>query len=120
MTLDYKVSKTAECVDWETVHSKYDDIWELLKEQLPLSPEAATEMGKDYPHKKEEITKQVVTSKLKGIRLKYHQAVDSGRRSGHGRVVLLYFEWCEKIWGGSPATEQIVTGVESTDLNITS
>ena len=42
--------------------------------------------------------------------------MDSGRRSGHGRVVYLYYELCAKIWGGSPATEQIGTGVETVDL----
>jgi len=31
--------------------------------------------------------------------------------------VLIYFELCEKIWGGSPATEQIEGGVESVDLD---
>ena len=119
VTLEYKVSKTAENVDWESVRSKYTDIWELMLAQLPSTPEAAKELGKDYPHKKEDITKQVLTSKVKGIRLKYRQAVDCGRRSGHGRVVLLYFELCEKIWGGSPATEQIAAGVETTDLDTT-
>lgn len=44
---------------------------------------------------------------LKIVKLKYQQVVDSGRRSGHGRVVLLYFELCEKVWGGSPATKQL-------------
>ena len=53
---------------------------------------------------KEEISKQVLTSKLKAIHLKYRQAIDSGRRSGHGRsghgrVVMLYFELCKKVWG---------------------
>lgn len=37
-------------------------------------------------------------------------------KSGHGRVVLLYFEWYERIWGGYPATEQIQGGLESVDL----
>ena len=90
-----------------------------MKTQLPTSPETAKELGKDYPHTSDEVTKQVVTSKLKGIRLKYCLAVDSGRRSGHGRVVLFYFELCEKIWGGSPATEQICSGIESADLEAT-
>lgn len=44
------------------------------------------------------------------------QAVDSGRRSGHGRVVYLYYNLCAKIWGGSPAAEQLSTGLESNDL----
>ena len=43
--------------------------------------------------------------------------MDTGKKSGHGRVVLLYFEWCEKIWSGSPATDQIPSGVESMDLD---
>ena len=58
-----------------------------------------------------------MTSKLKAIRTKYRQAVDSGRRSGHGRVVMLYFELCERVWGGSPATEQISSGLETADLD---
>jgi len=29
---------------------------------------------------------------------------------------MLYYEMCERIWGGSPATEQIETGLESTDV----
>ena len=32
-------------------------------------------------------------------------------------MVLLYYELCEKIWGGSPATQQIDNGIESTDIN---
>ena len=60
----------------------------------------------------QEVTKQIITSKLKGIRLKFRQAVDSGRRSGHGRVVTIFFELCEKIWGGV----QLNGGIESVDL----
>ena len=49
---------------------------------------------------------------------KYRQAVDKGTRSGHGRVVLLYFDDCEKIWRGCPATDHIGVGIESTDLDL--
>lgn len=35
----------------------------------------------------------------------------------HGHVVLLYYELCEKIWGGLPATQQLETGIESSDMN---
>ena len=116
VTIEYKTAKAAESVDWESVKSKYADIFELFKAQLPGDGHEV-EGTRDFPHKPDEITKQIVTSKLKAIRLKYRQAVDSGKRSGHGRVVLLYFELCEKVWGGSPATEQIVGGVESSDLS---
>lgn len=53
-----------------------------------------------------------ITNKLKQIRLKYRKAVNEGRKSGNGRIVHIYFELCERIWGGSPATEP-VTGVET-------
>ena len=71
---------------------------------------------KDYPHRPEEISKASVASKLKGIRTKYRKAVDAGRKSGQGRVVELYFTLCQEIWGGSPATEQLHSGLESADL----
>ena len=62
-----------------------------MRTQLLNSAKEAEELGKDYPHGKDEITNQVIAFKLKGIRLKYCLAVNSGRRSGHGRGVLLYF-----------------------------
>ncbi len=117
---EYKVQKSSESVDWESVKSKYDDILVLMQEALPSSPEEARESGKDYPHERSAITKQILSTKLKNIRLKYRHAVDSGRRSGHGRVVLLYYELCERIWGGSPATDQIEGGLETGDIDPTS
>ena len=114
VTNDYKVTKVSESIDWESVRSKYKDIFDLFVASLP---EENTDITRDFPHKKEEIKLSHVTSKLKGIRLKFRQAVDSGRRSGHGRVVMIYYELCEKIWGGSPATEQIDGGIETVELN---
>lgn len=84
---------------------------------MPANADEAKEMCKDYPHTKEELTKKILSAKLKAIRGKFREAVDSGRRSGHGRVVLLYYELCEKIWGGSPATQQLETGIETSDMN---
>ena len=115
VTLDYKTAKTMENIDWESCQTKYSDILDLFNDQYP-SQENASSIGKNYPHKKGELTKSILTSKLKHIRQKFRQAVDSGR-SGHGRVVLLYFEQCELVWGGSPATETIPSGVESTDID---
>ena len=75
-------------------------------------------IGKDFPHKNEEMTKVIITTKLKAIWSKFWAAVDSSRKSEHGRVVLLYVESCEAIWGGSPATSTICAGIESTDITI--
>ena len=110
---DFKVAKASKGVDWESVKTKYSDIFDLYVAALPDDVCGVT---KSFPHKKESITKQILTSKLKAIRLKYRQAVDSGRKSGHGRVVMLYYELCQNVWGGSPATEQIDGGIETVEL----
>ena len=115
VSYEYKTMKAGENTDWESVKSKYEDILERFKVELPDEPLTAAQkdeidcgLAKNYPHMKTEV---ILTTKLKAIRQKYRQAVDSGRRSGHGRVVMLYFELCE-VWGGSPATEQIESGKE--------
>ena len=113
VTREYKVNKTHENVDWESCQSKYADILALFLEHYP-------ETSQEFPHRKEDITRTIITNKLKAIRVKYRQAVDSGRKSGHGRVVLLYFELCEQIWGGSPATTTIQSGIETTDVETAS
>jgi len=52
------------------------------------------------------------------IRKKFRQAIYSGRKSGRGCVVLLFFELCEEIWGGSPATTTIANAIETTDVDL--
>ena len=99
---DYKVSKATENTYWESVKSKYKDILGLLIAQMII-----------FLTKKKELTQAVVTSKLKAIGIKFRQAVDSGRRSGHGRVVMIYYELCES---SSSATEQIDGGLETVEL----
>jgi hypothetical protein len=117
IALEYKTEKMSESLDWESIRNKYGDIRDRIAEYLTrIADGEITGYGKDFPHRPEEITKAIVTSKLKGIKAKYRQAVDSGRKSGHGRVVMLYFDLCQEIWGGSPATEQITCGIETTDL----
>ena len=105
------MSKAAESTDWESVKSKYEDITQKLRDSLP-----AENLPVKFPHAAVQITKNIVSSKLKAIRINFRRAVDSGHRSGHGRVVYLYFELCEAVWGGSPATCEIDMGLESGDI----
>lgn len=57
-----------------------------------------------------------LTTKVKAIRIRYRQALDSGRKSGHGRVVLLYFELLKSIWGVSPPRNVMSLGVGTSDV----
>ena len=112
VALDYKASKAQDNLDWESCQSKYVD---MLAHFLELYP---SESNKEFPHVQEEITRAHLTTKIKAIRGKYRHSVDTGRRSGHGRVVLLYFELCEQAWGGSPATTTIASGIETNEDSV--
>ena len=113
LTIHYKAQKAMDNVDWESCVTKYSDILQLFSAEYPA---ASAGNQKGFPNKLEELTKTALTTKLKAVRVKYRHAVDSGRKSGHGRVVLLYFDFCEKIWGGSPATRALGSGIETTDI----
>ncbi|XP_061816542.1 uncharacterized protein [Nerophis lumbriciformis] len=115
VTQEYKTFMAAKNVDWESSQSKYGDILARFLERYP-SPMEASLSAKDFPHQTEDITKAHLTTKLKNIRVRYRQAVDSGRKSGHGRVVLIYFDECESIWGGCPATVATGEGLDTSDL----
>ncbi|RVE60910.1 hypothetical protein OJAV_G00185360 [Oryzias javanicus] len=104
---EYKVNKTRENIDWESCRSKYVDILRQYLEQYPA------ETSTEFPHEKRELTRAILTAKMKTVRGKYRQTVDSCRRSGHGRV----FEVCEQIWGGSAAITAMPSGIETSDLN---
>uniref|UniRef100_A0A1X7VSV0 Myb/SANT-like domain-containing protein n=1 Tax=Amphimedon queenslandica TaxID=400682 RepID=A0A1X7VSV0_AMPQE len=122
VTRDYKVQQMAVNVDWESMKTKYGDILAMMPTELPVNAPTTRSQpitGKDYPHAKSELTK-AITTKLKAVRQNYCQAVDTGRKSGQSRVVLLYFDQCETIWAGSQSTEQIDTGLESRDLQTAS
>jgi hypothetical protein len=99
------------------VKSKYDDILEIFKEELPDTEEEAKVLSKSY-HLKTEMTKTILSTKLKNIRLRYRKAVDMKNKSGQGRVVYVHYDICAKIWGGRPATEQMNSGIETDDILI--
>ncbi|KAK0135754.1 hypothetical protein N1851_028378 [Merluccius polli] len=110
LTLDYKANKLQENVDWESCQSKYLDLANAFRAQCP------TKATEDFPHAATAVSKVQVTTKLKNIRGKYRRAMDTGRRSGQVRVVMLFYELCQEIWDGSPATRSIESSIETADL----
>ena len=113
--LAYKATCEYEGICWESVKAKYQKIMEIYVERYPTASEENT---MDFPRAStpELLTKQRIAAKLKRIRGSYKKAVDSGRRSGGGRVVLTFFDLCERVWGGSPAVESIGNGIDSSAL----
>ncbi|KAF3846692.1 hypothetical protein F7725_003770, partial [Dissostichus mawsoni] len=111
----YKTTKVQENVDWESCKCKYSDISRAFHVQYPR-----TRADKDFPHDANAITKVQLTAKLKQIRTKYRQLVNTGSRSHQGRVMLLFFELCEEVWGGSPFTRNISSPATRTIRSLSS
>ena len=57
-----------------------------------------------------------IKEKLKSIRQDYSKAVISGTRSGSGKIVSQHFDELASIWGGSPATEPLSFGIDSSEI----
>ena len=54
-----------------------------------------------------------VMEKIKELRQKFSNAVTTGSRSGSGKLVMELYDVMVKIWRGSPSTEPLSFGVES-------
>ncbi|CAB4006661.1 Hypothetical predicted protein [Paramuricea clavata] len=97
--------------DWEGVKSKYEKIREIFVERYPKTNDGEIEEkpNSDYPKSKslENITKERIAAKLKTIRGNFKKAIDSGKQSGGGRVVMTYYDLCHDIWAGAPSTKSI-------------
>jgi hypothetical protein len=99
-------------IDWEGVKSKYEKISKIFVERYPKIKDCDVP-DEEYPrsNKLEEITKERISAKMKTIRKNYKKAVDCGKRSGGGRVVMAFYDLCNDIWAGAPSTNSIESTV---------
>ena len=116
--IDYKSSKAALGLDWESVKSKYEDVCERLQSRYPKENSGVDEQ--EYPNcsNPSVISRDKIIPKIKRIKMQFRKAVDSGRRSGGGRVALSLYDECSEIWGGCPAVESLSNGIESSSMGI--
>ena len=49
----------------------------------------------------QELHKARITSKIKKIYSDYKKAVELGKRSGGGRIIMPFYDLCQEIWAGS-------------------
>lgn len=101
------IFKVSESVIFRYLHmsgaffySDYDDILIIVRTELPSTLEEANRMEKDYQHTKRELTKAVLTTKLKNICTKYRKAVDADKKSGYGRVVIVFLSCVQRSGAG--------------------
>ena len=61
------------------------------------------------------VTTDRILAKIKIIRTDFRKAVDSGKKSGGGRVVFTFYSLCQSLWGSSPAANSIPNSIDSQD-----
>ena len=110
VVLHFKSDKAGQGLDWESIKTNYLDIRDIFIDRYPK-----TLTDESYPHHDaaKHFTKERIISKVKALRNKFKIALDSGRRSGGGKVVAHFYNLCTDIWGGCPAAESITGGIDS-------
>ena len=106
---DFKAESDYEGVNWESKRTKYEQIKSKFCEQYPEVEDEKFPRCKDL----DSITKERVSAKLKLIKTNLKNAVDTGKRSGGGRIIFTFYELCERIWGGCPAVNSISHGIDT-------
>ena len=119
IVIDYKALKANLGLEWETIKNRYEEITTRFRSSYPTKESGAS--IEEFPKSDDTsiITKERVCTKIKRIKTSFRKAVDSGRRSGGGRVVLHLYDECYEIWAGSPAVDSIKTGIETNSLENT-
>ena len=56
-----------------------------------------------------------VMETIKELRQRFSNAVTAGSRSGSGKLVMEFYDTMVQIWGGSPSTEPLSFGIESSE-----
>lgn len=85
---DFKTQNAAEGSDWIIIKNKYEELAKKYIERYPKS--AISEFPKSDECEKL-FTKERLCSKLKRIQSGFKKAIDSGRRSGGGRIVTTFY-----------------------------
>ena len=81
----FKLTLEAEGVDWESLRTKYDKIMEIVHKTIPKS---ATLQSFHIENEYKSYTKHVLQGKKNCS--DYKQAVDLGKRSGGGKIIMTF------------------------------
>ena len=111
--IDYKAQKMSNRQDWDSIRMTYSDLVELFIVSY------ASEEGRNQDFPRFETRKDFTKEKLskKTLKNNFRKAVDSGRRSGGGKVVFSLYDDCYDVWVGCPAAERISNGIETHSVN---
>ena len=100
----FKKNMEAEGVERESLRTKYDKIMEIVHKNYPKTGNIEECI--------QELHKACITSKVKKVHSDYKKAVDLGNRSGGRRIIMTFYDLCQDIWAGCPATTSLSSGFD--------
>ena len=106
---DFKAESDYEGVNWE---SKRTNDWQIQSKFCNQYPEVEDEKF-SRSDDLDSITKKRISDKLKPIRTNFKNTVDTGKKSGGGRIIFTFYELCERISGGCPTVNSISHGIDT-------
>ena len=106
---DFKAESNYEGVKWESKRTKNEQIKSKFCNQYPELEDEKFSRSDDL----DSITKEWISDKLKSIRTNFKNTVDTGKKSGGGRIIFTFYELCERIWGGCPTVNSISHGIDT-------
>ncbi len=128
--VDFDADKTAQYKALRVEMAKRYN--EATNDELPfgpvdVSPKKSEDLSKEESKKYHAIwkneQKQISTGynrvqeKVKLLRQGFSKALIAGTRSGSGKLVYEHYDTLKKIWGGSPNTNPLPTGIHSSEIN---
>ena len=90
-------------MNWESLRTKYDKIMETVHENYPKTGDIA-----ECPYREciKELHNARITSKVKKIRSNYKKAIDLGKRSGGGKIIMTFYDYA-RTYGQDPQQLQV-------------
>ena len=133
--LNYKVKCEFDNIDFDAdKHTQYtkirDDMADIYRDEEDLFGPLENEKPDKTATKEEKALfndrKKLVIrgykriqEKIKDLRQGFSKAIVNGTRSGSGKFVYEHYDRLKQIWGGSPNTEPLTCGIDTSSVNMT-
>ena len=117
ITMNYKVAKMADEVTWDTVKSKHVDICKNFVDAYPNDVSECTLAH--FPHAGNAASifdSRKIKNKMCKLKAKYNKICETSKKSGAGRIGVVFYDEMVELWSGSPAAEKLACPLSTSDV----
>ena len=106
--------------DMAGIYRDEEDLFGPLENEKP-DKTATKEEKALFNDRKKLVTRgyKRIQEKIKDLRQGFSKAIVNGTRSGSGKFVYEHYDRLKQIWGGSPNTEPLTCGIDTSSVNMT-